>query len=254
MEIKIARYKHGGKVPPLFPLNKENTFSFNEHGKNAHLNQLALNSINPIIDSEKVLYYPIQTDELVFYIKENDIQKYYSDYGFIQEDIDVNSNRFKNTQLRINFFDSASPSSQALIYQLNLNTQGNEYQRGPDGSLYSVSALPVIFNIETPFKNIRKKTNSLGYGIPFFKTPVNYEIPLKIYVSFSLLNALDGKQHRLYSSNVPLNVSNLYEYLYVTYTLNTLNGKYFYTLDSSNRLINTNGLKKEISLNILNVS
>lgn len=254
MNNKIVRYKIGDKADVSFTLDKEIAYSFNEYGKNKHLDAAVLNSINEIIDSEKVLYYPIQVDEFVFFIKENNVQKYYGDYGFTQQDVNTNSNRFKKTQLRINFFDSSNPSNQNLIYQLNLNTQGNEYQRDVEGNLLNVNTLPLIFNIETPFKNIKKNKNSLGYRIPFFKAPLNYSLPLKIYAAFFLLNSLDGKIYRLYSSNESLNVSNLYEYLYVAYSLNTLNGKYFYTVDNTNRLINTNGLKKEVTLNILNVS
>ena len=120
MNNKIVRYKIGDKADVSFTLDKEIAYSFNEYGKNKHLDAAVLNSINEIIDSEKVLYYPIQVDEFVFFIKENNVQKYYGDYGFTQQDVNTNSNRFKKTQLRINFFDSSNPSNQNLIYQLNL--------------------------------------------------------------------------------------------------------------------------------------
>lgn len=254
MNNKIAKYQITDKIDLSFSLDREYDLTFNEYGKSHYVETEAIKSVSAIVDSEKVQYYPIQTDEIIFYIKQNDAQKFYSEFGFIQDDVDVFSNRFKNTQLRIHFFDSPVPSNQSLIYELNLNTQGNKYQRDSDGDLLNVGMLPLVFNIETPFKNIKNKKNSLGYGIPFFKNPINYSLPLKIYAAFFLLNALNGKIYRLYSSNIPLNVSNLYQYLYITYTLNMLNGKYFYTVDSTDRLITTVGLKKEITLNILNVS
>lgn len=254
MNTKILKYKVGDEIDISLSLEKINNFTFNEYDKSSYLNDQVVSSINPIINSEQVAYYPIQVDEMVFYIKENNIQQYYSDFGFTQNDVDVYSNRFKKTELRINFFDSANPSNQTLIHQVSLNTQGNVYQRETNGDLFSVNNLPLIFNIETPFKNLKKRKNSLGYGIPFFKYPANYTLPLKVYASFSLLNALNGKTHRLYASDVALNISNLYEYLYIEYTLNMLNDNYFYTINSTNRLINTILLKKEITLNILNVS
>lgn len=252
--MKIPKYKIADLLDVSIDLNAQNHFTYNEYLKNVFFEQTTLNSINKVIDSEKAIYYPIQSDEIVFYIKENNIQKFYGDYGFLDSDVQNKSNRLKNTQLRINFFDSSSPSNQRLIHQINLNTQGNEYQRDVSGGLFAANSLPLIFNIETPFKNIKKRKNSLGYGIPFFKFPVNYTLPLKIYAAFTLLNALDGNSHRLYASNEMLTVSNLYQYLYIEYSLNVLNGNYFYTINESNRLVNTIGLKKEITLNILNVS
>ena len=228
-------------------LSSDFSYENNEFSYEQFINEQALNVVNPIFDNELAYFSLLGFNDIEIYIKENNNQLFFSDLNFNNTDLTSLTNRFINSFLRINFYTSKDPSNQTLFYQIDLNNQIDS------SSPISADQQAVKYKIYNPNTNIGKQVNSLGYKIPFFKNPNNFQFPVNLYAEFSYLNAINGQIVRLISSNDIINFENLYSKLYVRYNLNKINDLFVYTIDSTDRLISTVANNKVINLNILNV-
>lgn len=228
-------------------LNTEFLYENTEFSYEQFINEQALNVVNPIFDNELAYFSPLGFNDIEIYLKENNNQLFFSDLNFNNTDLTSLTNRFINSFLRINFYTSKDPSNQTLFYQVDLNNQIDS------SSPISADQQAVKYKIYNPNTNIGKQVNSLGYKIPFFKNPNNFQFPVNLYAEFSYLNAINGQIIRLISSNDTINFENLYSKLYVKYNLNKINDFFVYTIDPTDRLISTVAGNKIINLNILNV-
>lgn len=228
-------------------LNSNVNFENDEFYYQSFLEEQALNTVNPVFDNEIKWFSPLGFDKIIINIKENDIQLNYSDLNYNDIDITSLTNRFINSYLRINFYTSNDPANQTLFYQVDLNNQINT-----DNNL-TASDQQITYNIYDPNKSIGKQINSLGYKVPFFKNPNNFNFPYTFYAEFQYLNAINGDIVRLISSSDVIDFNNLYEKLYVKYQLNKINNTFIYTIDDTDRNISMIANNKIINLNILNV-
>lgn len=198
-------------------------------------NQTSKDQINPVFDNEKTFYEPLQIKSFQYSISTT-----FENLSFTNQDILLNTNKFSKSFLRINYYDSNDPANQTLIHQTLLRNQPitNNANQTP------------TFNINAPSSDSLFK---IGYKIPFFKTPNNYIFPVTLYAEYSYLNAVDGKVIRLISNTANQTIENLYNNLYIEHQLIKSGNNYYYTINETNRLIQTINQNKIITLNLLNV-
>ena len=92
------------------------------------------NAINPIIDYERVRFLPLDLqgshiDKIIYDIYMLDSSQnyvgFYGDIGFTDDDIKFRKESFKQTFLRLNFYDTDNPLTQNLVSYLTLFSELN---------------------------------------------------------------------------------------------------------------------------------
>ncbi len=246
LKFKIRRNNEAEHNPIRFNLDANVNFEQEQFDYARFLKKESLSTITPIFDNEIKYFSPLGFETLVINLQLEDNLIFYSDLGYNDDDIALLTNRFLNSRLRINFYTSSDPANQVLFYQVDLNNQLN-----PNNNLTSTEQMPMFF-IADPNKTVDDLRNSLGYKIPYFKNPNNNNFPIKLYAEFQYLNSVNGEILRLISSSDDITFDNLYDKLYVTYELISINDKFLYTIDQTDRNIYLLSGNKVIDLNIIN--
>lgn len=196
-------------------------------------------AINPILDFEKIRIYPYNVDEIVISLKNNTSTPItYSEFGFQNDDVIFRKNRFINSFLKLDFFDSKIPTNQRRVFQIILYSQLNNDQRDGDGQLLDVNFMPITYRAVNPIK--RYIGNYEGFFIYWFKNLKTYPIPNKLYAYASFNNALDGNITQLISYESSININQYFDVNYLeynimpskTFQINTVNRRVFYPLSS----------------------
>lgn len=189
-------------------------------------------SINPIIDYERERYNPINDNSdiidninITVHFK---LGNNYGDIGFINDDIRFRKNNFKNSFIRLNFYDSPIPSNQELMLSMVIFTQLGVNQRDISNKVKDVNNLPISFKITNP--NKISDDFGEGYHIYWYK---DIESIQELYMSASFNNAKDGKITNLIPFNGVINFKDLFNDLFLKYNLFKNNNDYLYSIEKT---------------------
>jgi len=209
-------------------------------------------SINPIVDYEKVRFKPIDSNgEQIYSIKyainllDGDAFPNTTTYAhakFIDDDIKFSKNSFKRSFLRLSFYDSDIPTNQNLVSFMTLFTRltindftpikdenGNPIAGG--GLPKNSGEIPIRFIVSDPIKY--PGGISEGYHIYHFKDDVTYETPKVLYMRSTWNNAKTGESVQLITDSQPQSIDNLVSKLHVRYILKRGSGGYWYEIDEN---------------------
>lgn len=209
-------------------------------------------AINPIIDYERVRFTPKLSDnslvkDLNFklnFLKDGNylIPTYYSDIGFVDDDIKFRKNRFLNSFLRLSFYDSDVPTNQNLISFI---------------SIYSKISIADIIEFTDSFGNVNvgaglpKNANELivryllnnpitkpegfaeGFYLYHYKSDVDFNAPHALYMRAEFNNAATGKTTKFITTNELLDIKSVIKKLHVRYLLTRDATGYYYTIDKN---------------------
>lgn len=211
------------------------------------------NAINPIQDFEKMRFNPFSgvTEIVVQLMETGSTETTYDFFGYTNDDLKFRRNRFKNSFLKLNFYDSPFVTNQRLAFQLIIFNQVNEDQRDVNGELLDVSGSPISYRIVDPI-TVRDGVSE-GFYLYWLKEP--YEAyPNNFYMYASYNNANDGIVTPLvaYDGSIPINEYN--DYNYVKYILRSVGNLQEYGLDNTNRTISVSGNQLIIKLYKPNIS
>jgi len=159
-------------------------------------------AVNPIFDHEKYPFYPSFPSTIGTtpfndaYTVDFEIANTYISYlGLTLEDLSpVGRNAFKKTYLRLNFYDSRDLKTQRLLARETVHLQILD-SWFTNGTLNPLNVIPLIFR--TNFQNLFYNSR-LGEGYNFYWYKDN--LPKKLYMSASIMNAKTGKVINLYSN------------------------------------------------------
>jgi hypothetical protein len=233
-----------------------------EIAENQFLETAIDEAINPIVDYEKVRFYPFNGINKIT-IKLHNLGStplYYGDtiptapfnLGYSDDDVKFRRNRFKNSFIKFNFYDSPNPSDKRLVFQQIIYNQLNDDQRDINGNLLSISAMPITYRLVDPITF--RTGNSEGYYIYWLKNP-STPYPKRFYMTATYNNAADGISTPLiaYDATLPIDLYNSYNS--VKYQLSSINNNNIYAITSldtstftNNRTINITGNELTITL------
>lgn len=242
-----------------------------EIAENQFLDTAIDESINPIVDYEKVRFFPFNGINKIIINLNNtgSTPLYYGDtiptspfnLGYSDDDVKFRRNRFKNSFIKFNFYDSPNPSDKRLIFQQIIYNQLNEDQRDINGNLLSVSAMPITYQLVDPITF--RKGNSEGYYIYWLKNP-STPYPKKFYMTATYNNAADGIITPLmaydstngtvnpFAPTLPIDLYNTFNS--VKYVLSSINNNNIYAITSLDTSTPTNYRTINVTNNILTIT
>jgi hypothetical protein len=250
-----------------------------EIAENQFLETAIDESINPIIDYEKVRFYPFNDiNEIIIKLHNSgSTPLYYGDtipaspfnLGYSNDDVKFRRNRFKNSFIKFNFYDSPNPSDKRLVFQQIIYNQLNDDQRDINGNLLSVSAMPITYRLVDPITF--RKGISEGYYIYWLKNP-STPYPKKFYMTATYNNAADGIITPLmaydatdgtvnpltgeivnpFAPILPINLYNSYNS--VKYLLSSINNNNIYAITSLNSSTGNNYRTINVTGNTLTIT
>ena len=204
-------------------------------------------AINPIQDFEKIRFSPFSgvTEIVVQLMETGSTEMTYDSFGYTNEDLKFQRNRFKNSFLKLNFYDTPFITNQRLAFQLIIFNQLNQDQRDSDGNLLDVSGSPISYRIVDPI-TVRRGVSE-GFYLYWLKQP--YEAyPNNFYMYATYNNAKDGISTPLlaYDSQVAINTYNDFNFL--KYTLTSVGNLQEYSVDNTDRTVSIVGNQLIIKL------
>lgn len=205
--------------------------------QNEYIPDAILEGLNPVEDYEKKRFFPWNgINQIIIRLKQSGSTPLnYDDFGYSYDDLFFLRNSFKNSFIKLNFYDSPDPSNRRLAFQLIIYNQLNEDQRDPiTKNLLAVNISPITYRIVDPIKI--KTGISEGFYLYWLNNPPNNSYPIDFYMTATYQNALDGVITPLIAydtPNIPINEFNAYNY--VKYTLSSINGisQYKINMDST---------------------
>lgn len=221
-------------------------------------------SINDIIDSDKISYEPQVNGnkinrldyEVIFKNGINEFPdiSYYGDIGFNDDDVKYKRNNFKKSFLNLMFFDSDMITNQNLISTIELQNRISRFDLVENdtniigGVAKSVNEIPIKYIIENPNKINGKFSD--GYYMYYYNN-----LPTSLYMRSNYNNAKTGVSVDLITSNDVQNVNTIISKLHTKYNLKSDGGVYFYEIDTnySNNMY-SNGDHTTIKLYEINIT
>lgn len=204
-------------------------------------------AINPIQDYEKIRFVPASgITEIIVNLKDSGTTPMtYDTFGYSNEDVFFRRNRFINSFIKLDFYDSPNPTKKRLAFQLIIFNQLNVDQRDINGNLLPIGNMPVTYRVIDPI-TVRDGVSE-GYYIYWLKEPTE-AYPTYFYMTATYNNANDGKTTQLvsYDAAVPINEYN--EINYVRYQLVSVGSLQEYSVDNTDRVITFNGNQMIINL------
>lgn len=215
------------------------------------------NSVNPILDYEKARYGPTVPDTYnpvnnlvdsilyrVNFLNDTgtyNVNTFYSDIGFSDNDILFRKNSFTKSFLTLNFYDTDIGTDQRLLLFATLFSKITNSDYGPDGILSNANQFAVHYKLSNPL--IDRVNNGEGYFLYYYKDEVFELIPRELYMRATFNNAKTGKATNFMSTNnTALTIEELVgttmgttnkNNLYTRYLLKRNNNGYFYELDTT---------------------
>lgn len=197
------------------------------------------NAINPIINHDKVKYTPKyegQDVECITYtLYKNPSTPYtFSDFGFDDDDLKFRYDRFLNSFLRIQFFDSIRTTDRSLLFENTLFNQTNNLDLSTNTEMkYATYDSKVFPSIEYP---------SESFCLHWYADAV----PSEVYMTHSFNNALDGEVTPLFSyQNIPqLNQVNNLSNTKITFDPISM----CYEIDGSNKVMTYDSANKTLDI------
>lgn len=204
-------------------------------------------AINPIQDFEKMRFKPFSgiTEIVVQLMETGSTEMTYDSFGYTNEDLKFQRNRFINSFIKLNFYDSPFITNQRLAFQLIIFNQLNNDQRDVNGNLLDVSTSPITYRLVDPIK-IRRGVSE-GFYLYWLKEP--YEAyPNNFYMYATYNNARDGIVTQLLPYDAPVAINEFNDFNFTKYTLSSVGNMQEYRADNINRTITYNGNQMIIKL------
>ena len=246
-KFKVSGFGKNNSLKLPFLLN------YNNAGQSEVINdEFVMNevdkSINKIIDYEKVRFAPKLSngnnlENLTInlnFLKDGSYKNStYADIGFFDDDILFNKNKFKNSFLRLSFYDSDVPTNQNLISFITIFSKSGD-------KFTSANELNVNFRVNNPITN--PEGFAEGFYIYHYKSEVLENSPQNIYMRAEFNNASTGKTTKFMTSNELLDINNVIKKLHNEYLLTKTSTGYYYTVNknynnSNNITESSNNLK-----------
>lgn len=240
------------------------SLDFNQIGQSDVINEGFVtnevdNSINPIIDYEKVRFEPKKMDGSIvnditirlnfLNNSEYKIPTYYSDIGFVNDDIIYRKNKFTNSFLKLSFYDSDIPTSQNLISIITIFSKLNLGDLRPlilngenvvgGGLPFNADEIAVNYILNNP---ITKPTGfAEGFNLYHFRSDLEGTNHSEIFMRAEFNNAATGKKTKFITTDELLDINSLIKKLHTRYLLTRDNTGYYYTIDGTyNNSVNVN--------------
>jgi hypothetical protein len=226
------------------------------------VNKEVEDSINPIIDYEKIKYKPRTTlndiiDTLTYKVILLNSPNFPTncsmfDLGFNDDDIKFRRNKFTRSFLRLSFYDNNVTTNQRLLFSVTLFLKLYSDQLTPFNQTNAGLPIPVN-NIPSEIRlydsNVNPNTNSEGFNLYHFKEET---LPKRLYMRASFNNAKDGKTTPLVNSPTPVTIDNLINVLHTEYELERDgDDNYIYKLSTNNTNIVTNN--NDVTVNLYEI-
>ena len=203
-------------------------------------------AINPIQDFEKMRFIPASgVTEIIIRLKDSgSTDLNYDTFGYSNGDVLFRRNRFVNSFLKLDFYDSPSPTNRRLAFQLIIFNQLNKDQRNGT-SLKDISNMPITYRLVDPIR-VRRGVSE-GFYLYWLKEPTE-AYPNNFYMYATYNNANDGKVTQLvaYDAPVPINLYNSINW--TKYQLASVGSLQEYFVDNTDRTITFSGNKMIINL------
>lgn len=214
------------------------------------------NSINPILDYEKVRCTPIsdglKLDSITYnlnFLDENGNydNTTYADIGFNDTDIKFRKNSFKRSFLTLSFYDSDVVITQKLVSFLTLypRLDSSNFSRGdstsPWGTITPANNLSVKFTVGNSIKD--KTKDGEGFFLYHYKDEITNNLPKELFMRATFNNAKTGKSTQFMSTNKKMMIDELFKTtngqrnvknnVHTKYILTRDNSGYYYTIDDN---------------------
>lgn len=209
---------------------------------------------NPIIDYEKVRCSPVYTGTTVPLVVSNvgynlhfwESTDYYNapapyaptsygQIGFTDDDLRFRKSRFKNSFIRLDFYDTDVLTDQRLISFIIIQPDIRLSDIQPNSQLYPVANKPISFNMGNPLSN--NEVFGEGFFIYHFKDEIISNLPKELYMRASFNNARDGRTTNMmtepFDTNNPIQIDDLVDQLHTKYVLIREDTGYYYAIDDT---------------------
>ncbi len=203
------------------------------------------NAINPILNYDMVRFMPINpadnpvtslTYDIRLFTNTGVYGNFYSDIGFVYDDVKFSKNSFTQSFLRLSFYDSDDPMVQNLVGYMTLfcRLASTDLLSGGTGVISTgqpkpVNQIPIKFTVENPL--INKRGFGEGFHLYYYKDSLNIGETKYLYMKASFNNAKTGKKTNLMVKNTPQNIENLVHELYTRYKITRTTTGYYYEID-----------------------
>ena len=220
-------------------------------------------SINPIFDYEKVRLIPVlstgntsnQVSTLKYNLTFNDGASTYSSIGFTDDDIRFQKNSFKESFLRLQFYDSDNALEQRLISITTLYPKLTTIDLQPinspnPGLPKPANQISIEFRLSNPI--LYPEAYSEGYHLYEYKDTIPPVVGKYLYMRASFNNAKTGKSTNLMIDPNAYPIDQLVDKLYTRYVLVKDNTGFYYEIDKtySNNIIYNN---KDVTVNLYQI-
>lgn len=233
------------------------------------------NSINPILDYEKVRYIPVDKNGIpilnvvynLFFVTNDAILNptMYSNIGMTDDDLKYETNAFTESYVQLNFYDSDNAMTQNLITQMEIYsmlTKDDHYQTGSkNNGIYIIAGqpkpanqVPVHFVLSNP--TLVPKAFYEGYHIYDYKDDVAIGIPKYLYMQATYYSTKTGKIINLMTEPIPYTIDKLVNKLYTKYKLYRDTTSFYYAVDdtySKNVTYTQNQDNNSVSINLYQI-
>jgi hypothetical protein len=211
------------------------------------------NSINPILDYDKVRFLPltpngVSVSSIVYDVKllvNGTYVNNYGNVGFTDDDIKYRKNSFKQTYVNLSLYDSDNALTQNLlgfstIYsELRTTDLIQNVGNGVLGQPKPAINVPINFVLENPLQN--PKGFCEGFHVYDFKDSLKIGESKYLYMRASFKNAKTGKSVNLMVKNTAQPIESLVKELYTRLKLTRTQTGYYYEIDDTYQGNNTTG-------------
>lgn len=186
------------------------------------------NSINPILDYEKVRFLPtdlsgVHVDKVTYSLDLNGATNYGA-IGFNDDDIKFEKNNFKQSFLNMAFYDSDNALTQKLVSNITLFAE-------TPLPMTSANLTPLTFVLSNPILNPRGFAE--GYHLYDYKDELKIGDFKYLYMRASFKNAKSGKSVNLMNESAADTIDKLVHKLYTKYKLVRKSTGFYYEIDDT---------------------
>lgn len=268
MSVNKIKLRIGDSHQIKIPISLDfNTMDQSELVNRDFVTNAITESINPIVDYERVRFTPITSTELDYTIIENlnitvnllndDGNLYdtttYGDVGFTNDDITYGKNRFLQSFLSLNFYDSEIMTDQNLVSNMSVYSKITDAEM-VDGLALPANSFPIRYYLNNPITN--PKGFAEGFYIYYYKSEMVVDVlPIELYMRAVFNNAATGVSTNLMATNdLNLPINEMVKKLHTRYLLTRTSEGFFYELDETyNSTTNVVKDGTNVSINLFEV-
>jgi hypothetical protein len=203
--------------------------------KRDFINKEIEKSINPIIDYEKTRLLPVDNQDSILdsinYSLHFNSGDYYSNIGFVQDDIKFQRNNFIRSFLRLKFFDTNQPATQNLLFTMSMYPRLGSSDIDTNGQYKNITTIPVKFTLSNPIS--KPDGFAEGYYLYYYKGEILPTVPKELYMEAEFNNAKTGKTTKMMTTSTPQDITTITSKLYTKYILKRISTGYIYEMDST---------------------